>query len=160
MVNQVEDGQAQAKASDAGATLRPTLRGSTGGVVDLRDESKICSFCGTRGSQQNRIAGGLGAMICFECVDYFHGVAHSPAKLKHAARPVWDEMTDAELLSKLPLIIQSAEQNAEFLNDWVAIIRTRKVSWAQIGAVLGVSRQAAWERFAVGPKGEASAENT
>lgn len=128
--------------------------------MDLRDESKICSFCGNRGSQQNRMAGGLGAMICFECVDYFHDMAHSPAKLKRAARPVWDDMTDAELLSRLPLIIQSGEQNSEFLNDWVGIIRRRHVSWAQIGAVLGVSRQAAWERFAVAQKGERSAENS
>ena len=99
-------------------------------------------------------------MICFECLDYFHDMVHSPEKLRRANRPVWDEMTDAELLSRLPLIIQSAQQNAEFVNEWVATIRTRNVSWAQIGAVLGVSRQAAWERFAVAQKGSAVAENS
>ncbi|WP_297735872.1 ClpX C4-type zinc finger protein [Nocardioides sp.] len=129
-------------------------------MVDLRDESKVCSFCGRRGSQQNRMAGGLGAMICFACVDYFHDMAHDPAKHRDAARPVWNDMSDAELLSRLPLIIQSTEQSTDFVNDWVGIIRTRNVSWAQIGAVLGVSRQAAWERFAGAHKREASAETS
>lgn len=127
--------------------------------MDQSVENKICSFCGRRGTEQTGLAGGLGAMICFECLDYFHDVVHSPAKLQHAVRPVWDEMTDAELLSKLPLIIQSAEQNSEFVSEWVANIRTRRVSWSQIGAVLGVSRQAAWERFAVVHEGSASAKN-
>jgi hypothetical protein len=27
------------------------------------------------------------------------------------------------------------------------ILRSREVSWAQIGAALGISRQSAWERF-------------
>ena len=30
----------------------------------------------------------------------------------------------------------------------VAVLRERNVSWARIGAALGVSKQAAWERFA------------
>ena len=34
-----------------------------------------------------------------------------------------------------------------FLRDWVKLIRSRKISWAEIGKVMGISRQAAWERF-------------
>lgn len=128
--------------------------------MDSRIESKICSFCGRQGTRQNRLAGGLGAMICFECLEYYHDVAHSSTKIKKTAKPVWDEMTDAELLSKLPLILQSAEQNVAFANDWVALIRARRISWAQIGKVLGVSRQAAWERFAGHQKSEGSAKSS
>lgn len=116
--------------------------------MDARVESKICSFCGRQGSRRNRLAGGLGAMICFECLDFYHEVAHSAKRIKETSRPVWDEMSDTELLSKLPLILQSAEQNAAFANDWVGLLRARRISWAQIGKVLGISRQAAWERFA------------
>jgi biotin operon repressor len=29
----------------------------------------------------------------------------------------------------------------------VDILRSREVSWAQIGAALGMSRQSAWEQF-------------
>jgi hypothetical protein len=30
----------------------------------------------------------------------------------------------------------------------VAVLRQRNVSWTRIGAALGISKQAAWERFA------------
>ena len=56
-------------------------------------------------------------------------------------------MTDAELLSKLPLIATTSDQVDEFLRDWVQLLRARKISWAEIGKVMGISRQAAWERF-------------
>lgn len=31
--------------------------------------------------------------------------------------------------------------------EHVRVLRSRQVSWARIGAALGISRQAAWERF-------------
>jgi ATP-dependent Clp protease ATP-binding subunit ClpX len=34
------------------------------------------------------------------------------------------------------------------IGELIHEIRTRGVSWARIGEALGVSRQAAWERFA------------
>ena len=60
----------------------------------------------------------------------------------------WETMSDAEVLATLPRILASAEQNASFAQEWVDLLRGRGVSWAEIGRVLGVSRQAAWERFA------------
>jgi hypothetical protein len=36
----------------------------------------------------------------------------------------------------------------------VALLRERDVSWADIGGALGVSRQAAWKRFAKGPEAD------
>jgi hypothetical protein len=36
----------------------------------------------------------------------------------------------------------------EFLTEWVELARSRKLSWAEIGKVLGTTRQSAWERFA------------
>ena len=33
------------------------------------------------------------------------------------------------------------------ITDVGAMLRAREVSWAQIGAALGMSRQSAWERF-------------
>jgi hypothetical protein len=51
------------------------------------------------------------------------------------------------MLSKLPLIAATSDQVDDFLRDWVRLIRSRKVSWAEIGKVMGISRQAAWEQF-------------
>jgi hypothetical protein len=127
--------------------------------VDSRVESKICSFCGEQGSQENRLAGGLGAMICVRCLEHFYDVTRTPERIASESWPVWDEMSDADLLSKLPLILRSAAQNADFAIDWVGLIRARGISWAQIGKVLGVSRQAAWERFASNlPRADAAAD--
>ena len=39
------------------------------------------------------------------------------------------------------------EQSRAGLQEEVDTLRQREVSWATIGEALGVSRQAAWERF-------------
>ena len=111
-------------------------------------EGRICSFCGQEGSPQNRLAGGLGAMICLKCLEDYYEHSRSQERVAEHTRPVWEEMSDAQLLATLPLILKSAEQNTEFASEWVEIIRTRNISWAEVGKCLGVSRQAAWERFA------------
>ena len=116
--------------------------------MDNKVERKICSFCGVRGEKGMRFAGGLGAMMCEACVGHYHEVFHVPEKAKASARPPWESMTDAEILSNIPLIAQTAEQVSEFLFEWVQLARDRKISWAAIGKTLGTSRQAAWERFA------------
>ena len=56
-------------------------------------------------------------------------------------------MSDADLLSKLPLIEATSQQVDDFLRDWVKLVRARNISWAEIGKVMGITRQAAWERF-------------
>lgn len=87
-------------------------------------------------------------MICSECLESYYRRSRSTERVAKATRVVWEDMSDAQLLATLPLIMRSAQQNAEFANEWVELIRSRKISWAAIGKVLGVSRQAAWERFA------------
>jgi len=114
-------------------------------------EGKSCSFCGTRGGPGTDVdlMGGLGAQICRGCVDDFHAILHDEDRQAAAcARMPWDSMSDAEVLATLPMILSSAEQNATFAQEWVCLLRERGVSWAQIGQALGVTRQAAWARFA------------
>jgi hypothetical protein len=109
---------------------------------------RSCSFCGVRGKKGMKFGGGLGAMICERCVEHYHEVFQSTAKTRDEAKAPWESMTDAEILSNLPLIEQTADQVAEFLVEWVELARSRKISWAGIGKAFGVSRQAVWERFA------------
>lgn len=116
--------------------------------MDTKTDDKACSFCGVPGPEGPRFAGGLGAMICRECVLHFHDVFSSAEKMDAAARPPWETMTDAEILSKLPLIERNAQQVQHFLTEWVELARSRKLSWAEIGKVMGTTRQSAWERFA------------
>jgi len=113
-------------------------------------EGRICSFCGEPGGPGTALGlvGGLGAQICVRCVDDFHGIVHDEDRLTAARGPMpWERMDDAELLATLPQILASAEQNTAFAHEWVDLLRSRGISWAEIGRALGVSRQAAWERF-------------
>lgn len=119
--------------------------------MTIAREGRICSFCATPGGPGTDVplVGGLGAQICMTCVDTFHQILHDEDRTA-AARAVmpWDRMSDAEVLATLPQILASAEQNASFAQEWVDMLHARGITWAEIGRVLGVTRQAAWERFA------------
>ncbi|GAB3993397.1 ClpX C4-type zinc finger protein [Nocardioides marmoraquaticus] len=107
----------------------------------------MCSFCGKRGIPEEKLAGGLGAMICKTCAAHCAAVLDSNPTPVSDAMPPWGDADDTALLGNLTLIAANAEQSHLFLVEWVDLLRTRGVSWAAIGAALGVSRQAAWERF-------------
>jgi hypothetical protein len=112
-------------------------------------EGKICSFCSEPGSPTLQLIGGLGAQVCVTCVDDFHAILHDAERVAAAKGSFpWETMSDAECLATLPQIMASAEQNTAFAHEWVDLLRERHISWAEIGRTLGVSRQAAWERFA------------
>jgi ATP-dependent Clp protease ATP-binding subunit ClpX len=119
--------------------------------MSIAREGRICSFCATPGGPGTDVplVGGLGAQICQSCIDTFHEILHDEERMA-AARGVmpWDRMSDAEVLAALPQILASAEQNTSFAQEWVEMLHDRGITWAEIGRVLGVTRQAAWERFA------------
>lgn len=47
----------------------------------------------------------------------------------------------------VPAIARASDQTDALLTAWVAGLRRRRVPWSEIGEALGVTRQAAWERF-------------
>jgi hypothetical protein len=55
---------------------------------------------------------------------------------------------DDELLACLARIQAVVAQVDAAVHDHVGILRTRGISWTRTGRALGVSKQAAWERFA------------
>lgn len=116
--------------------------------MEFTRASKICSFCGKPGGPDVKLAGGLGAMICDDCVEHFHENNQHPERIVEMSRPPWESMSLAELLSTLTLIMKAAEQNTSFAQEWVDMLREKRASWAEIGKALGVSRQSAWEKYA------------
>ena len=52
-----------------------------------------------------------------------------------------------ELLASLARAQTAAPQIDAAIREYVEVLRFRGVSWTRIGAALGVSKQAAWERF-------------
>ena len=59
----------------------------------------------------------------------------------------WDKMTDTALLGSLKTAEATVDATRAVLQAQIDELRKRQVSWDAIGAALGVSRQAAWERF-------------
>ena len=56
-------------------------------------------------------------------------------------------LTDEQILDHVPRIAATAAAVEADLGQWVGELRRRGVTWARIGASLGMTRQSAWERF-------------
>jgi ClpX C4-type zinc finger len=92
------------------------------------------------------ISGPAGVFICDECVALCNKwVAGRPSKASKTSSPA--ELPTERLLERLRPIEDTIQGKGNQLQQVVEILRSREVSWAQIGAALGISRQSAWERF-------------
>jgi hypothetical protein len=56
-------------------------------------------------------------------------------------------MTDEQPLESLKPSVANVDAVRALVQTQVEALRKRDVSWAAIGDALGISRQAAWERF-------------
>jgi len=106
-----------------------------------------CSFCfKSQHDVRKLISGPASVFICDECVglcnDMIAGSGRKPVKPISA-----DELPTERLLDRLQPIEDTVQGKANQLQQVVEILRGREVSWANIGAALGISRQSAWERF-------------
>jgi ATP-dependent Clp protease ATP-binding subunit ClpX len=105
-----------------------------------------CSFCSKSQHEVKKlIAGPASIFICDECVAICNRViTDGPPPVQPMSPP---EIPTERLLERLAPIEQSLQGKGSQLQSVVDTLRTREVSWADIGAALGVSRQSAWERF-------------
>ena len=96
----------------------------------------------------DRLVGGPGVYICDACVGVCNAILADEAN----QAPVdgwkgWESMTDEDLLASLRGNLRSVDHAREGVQARVDELRRREVSWSRIGESLGISRQAAWERF-------------
>ena len=112
----------------------------------LRGGALRCSFCRKSDKQAARLLGGPGVYICDACVGACTAIlaAHDHAPTDFQG---WEKSGDEELLASLKGTEAMLEAVRGELQTKVDILRRREVSWALIGKALGISRQAAWERF-------------
>ncbi|CAO5170472.1 ClpX-type ZB domain-containing protein [Frankia sp. AiPs1] len=107
-------------------------------------ESLCCSFCTKDKAAVRKLVAGPGVYICNDCVDLCNMIiAEEPAP----AFGAWDERSDDDLLAGLAKVQAVVTQADAAVHDHVNVLRRRGISWTRIGAALGVSKQAAWERF-------------
>lgn len=122
----------------------------------LADEKIHCSFCAKSKTEVERVIAGAGVYICNECVHLCTLILDTPAAPSAAPSdasaatteiPWPDTMTDEQILDLLPRVASVSAQVDASLQVWVTRLRDRGVTWARIGAALGMTRQSAWERF-------------
>ena len=108
------------------------------------NEQLLCSFCGKSQRQVKKLIAGPGVYICDECVGLCNLIiADKPASEFRA----WNEQPDDELLTGLAKVQAVVSQADAAVHDYVDVLRSRGISWTRIGEALGVTKQAAWERF-------------
>jgi hypothetical protein len=107
-----------------------------------------CSFCSKPSTSVEKIVAGPGVYICNECVALAAMVIDSSDETSSIPRvPIWDKLTDEEMLSHIPRVALHIDQSETDLRSWVLELRRRGVTWTKIGDALGITRQSAWERF-------------
>jgi hypothetical protein len=123
------------------------------GLLRKKPGAVFCSFCRKSDTEVDRLisasddAGASGVYICGRCVDLCVKILkpHQGKTVPEFAG--WDSYTDEQLLKSLPATERTLEAVRNDLQVKVDTLRKRNVSWEVIGRALGVSRQAAWERF-------------
>lgn len=130
----------------APATSQPELPPATAAGPDEPTKILYCSFCFKSQHQvRNLISGPGGIFICDECVELCTEIIGGQ---KAGSKPPSPEQLPTDrLLERLAPIEETLQGKGNQLQQVVDILRSREVSWAVIGAALGIARQSAWERF-------------
>jgi ATP-dependent Clp protease ATP-binding subunit ClpX len=112
----------------------------------LSGKTLYCSFC-FKSQRQVRtlVSGPAGIFICDECVELCNEVV--AGRPRGVAKSSMEDVPTERLLERLSAIDETLQGKSNQLQQVVEILRSREVSWAVVGAALGISRQSAWERF-------------
>ena len=106
-----------------------------------------CSFCSKPAPDVRKLIAGPGVYICDECVQLCNEILAGEEISASPQIPVWENLTDEQMLERLPAIAAAGAQVDASLQEWVGRLRQRGVTWARIGDALGMTRQSAWGRF-------------
>ena len=114
--------------------------------ASLPTKRSYCSFCFKSHLEVKKlISGPAGIFICDECVGLCNEII--AGRPPNVSKPSPKELPTERLLERLRAIEDTIQGKGSQLQWVVELLRSRDVSWAQIGAALGISRQSAWERF-------------
>ena len=115
------------------------------------DVTYHCSFCGKSQHEIKKLVAGPAVFVCDECIDLCNKImAETPEPRPGVPPPEikgFETFPTAKLLALLKAQERTCEETRSVLERSIDILRQRSVSWAVIAAALGISRQAAWERF-------------
>jgi ClpX C4-type zinc finger len=117
------------------------------GLLRKTQGQLFCSFCRKSDKEVERLIGGPGVYICGKCVGVCIRILKPWRGKSVPDFAGWETYPDSELLKSLAPTEQALEAVRRDLQSKVDVLRKRGVSWESIGGALGISRQAAWERF-------------
>lgn len=103
-----------------------------------------CTFCRRDSETVQKLIAGPGIYICDACVAECSRILDGAPAVSF---PGWAALSDDDLLASLRPAAAAVDGVEQSVRDQVAVLRERGVTWARIGEALGVSRQAAWERY-------------
>ena len=108
----------------------------------------FCSFCGKSQHDLKKLIAGPGVFICNECVALCVNIINDTPDVSPTAEiKTLDSMPNEQVMAMIRGYDTAYNKVSERMQEAVDILRKREVSWADIASALGVSRQAAWERF-------------
>lgn len=132
-------------------TVKETLTGKPmNAKTAAADTTLFCSFCSKSQHDVKKLIAGPAVFICDGCVglcDKIIAETPDPDPSKPVEIKGPDTMRSEQLLKILGAQDRMYREVRDRVQQTVDILRQREVSWADIGAALRVSRQAAWERF-------------
>ncbi|MEL6596514.1 MAG: ClpX C4-type zinc finger protein [Pseudomonadota bacterium] len=108
-----------------------------------------CSFCGLNASQVAHLLAGPDVNICSDCVRVGIRVVETQDAIDDVSDPL-PQYPEAELdllLSRAATTCTLVDRSRDRLQRQVNELRKRDIGWAIIGTALGMSQQAAQERF-------------
>ncbi len=125
---------------------RPRARKADAQRPAQPDSTLYCSFCfKSQHEVKTLIVGPANIFICDECVALCNEII--AGRQPKIAKTSSDDLPTERLLQRLQPIEQTLQGKGNQLQTVVELLRSRKVSWAEIGTALGMTRQSAWERF-------------
>ena len=118
-------------------------------TVIKEDAMLTCSFCGLDQNAVTCLLAGPGVNICDQCIGVgVRVIATRDALEKPVQSPDdWVETDDDALLAEVAATSALLDKTRSNLQSQVVELRRRKIDWDAISAALGLSRQAALERF-------------
>lgn len=111
------------------------------------EQQVCCSFCGRASAEVRKVIAGPGVFICDACVQLCVTILETDDGTSQSPIAALQGMSDEEILDQLPRVAAAGTQVQASLQERVGLLRQRGVTWARIGAALGMTRQSAWERF-------------
>lgn len=105
-----------------------------------------CSFCGKSQDRVRKLVAGPGVFICDQCIHLCNEVLQSDAQARRLSIGPDTEVADV-LLDELRINATGLRQSEDQLQRAVNLLRKNRVPWSRIGEAVGITRQAAWERF-------------